>query len=97
MSRITEEPVFQRDQICRNTIYPRIALNSGVEGTVYHELFIDAQGNIRDIWILNENPADRGFGEAAKNAFNGIKVIPAKADGKNVAVRYRYPIRFTIR
>ncbi|MDR0312226.1 MAG: energy transducer TonB [Treponema sp.] len=97
MSKISKEPIFPEDQIRRNLVYPRIALNSGIEGTVYLELFIDSQGNIRDIQILRENPENRGFGEAAKNAFSGIKVTPAEADGRNVAVRYRYPVRFALR
>jgi protein TonB len=33
----------------------------------------------------------------AVNAFKGIQAIPAEANGTQVGVRYRYPIRFTIR
>jgi protein TonB len=98
MGQVSTLPMLPEDQIRRNIVYPRIALSSGIEGTVYLELFIDAQGNIQRITILSENPANRGFGEAAVNALNGIKAIkPAEADGKSVGVRYRYPIRFTIR
>jgi protein TonB len=84
------------DRIRKNLVYPSIALRSGVEGTVILELFIDKNGDIRRIGILKEDPADRGFGEAAVNAFNGIKVSPAEANGQPVAVRYRYPVRFKI-
>jgi protein TonB len=97
MNRISVLPVFPEDQIRRNTVYPPIALRSGIEGIVYLELFVDRQGNIRQVSILRENPQGRGFGEAAVNAFKGIKGKPAESNGEAVAVRFRYPVRFTIR
>ncbi|MDR0710707.1 MAG: energy transducer TonB, partial [Spirochaetaceae bacterium] len=70
----------------------------GIEGVVYLELFVDAQGEIRQISILRETPEGRGFGQAAVNAFRGIRADkPAKSNGQEVAVRFRYPVRFTIR
>ncbi|MDR2618917.1 MAG: energy transducer TonB [Treponema sp.] len=97
MNRISVLPVFPEDQIRRNTVYPPIALRSGIEGIVYLELFVDRQGNIRQVSILRENPQGRGFGEAAVNAFKGITGKPAESNGEPVAVRFRYPVRFTIR
>jgi len=90
-------PVLPEDQIIRATIYPPIAQRSNIEGIVYLELFIDRLGVIRDVRILRENPPDRGFGEAAVNAFRGIQGKPAEANGQAVAVRYRYNINFTLR
>jgi protein TonB len=94
---ITQVPVFPEDEIRRNTVYPPIARRSNIEGTVYLALFIDREGNIRDVRVLRENPPDRGFGEAAVNAFNGIRAKPAEANGVPVAVQYRYNISFTLR
>jgi len=94
---ITQVPVFPESEIRRNTIHPPIAQRSNIEGTVYLALFIDREGNIRDIRILRENPEGYGFGEAAINAFNGVRVQPAEADGVPVAVQYRYNINFTLR
>ena len=94
--RITVVPVFPEDQIRRATVYPPIAQRSGIEGTVYLELFIDSQGNIRDVRILREDPTGRGFGDAAVNAFKGIRAMPAEANGVRVAVRYRYNISFRL-
>ncbi|ULQ58869.1 energy transducer TonB [Brucepastera parasyntrophica] len=96
MSKISVLPVFPEDEIRRATVYPPIALRSGIEGTVYLELFVDRDGNIRDIKILKETPENRGFGEAAVNAFRGVKGKPAESNGQPVAVRYRYPVRFKI-
>ena len=90
-------PVLPEDEIIRAMIYPPIAQRSNIEGTVYLELFIDRQGNVRDVRILRETPPDRGFGEAAVNAFRGIKGKPAQANGVSVAVRYRYNLRFELK
>ena len=95
-ARITTLPVFPEDQIRRATVYPAIAQRSNIEGAVFLELFIDRFGNIRDVRILRETPPDRGFGEAAVNAFRGIRAKPAEADGEPVAVRYRYNINFKL-
>jgi protein TonB len=89
--------VLPENEILRNVIYPPIALRSGIEGTVYLELFIDRSGDIRDITILRENPPGRGFGEAAVNALKGIRAKPAEANGTAVAARLRYNYTFRIR
>ena len=94
---ITREPVFPEAQIVRNTIYPPIAQRSNIEGIVFLELFIDRQGTIREIRILRETPAGRGFGEAALNAFKGIRARPAEANGEPVAVRFRYNLNFKLK
>jgi protein TonB len=97
MHRISVAPVFSEREIIASLVYPPIALRSGIEGTVYLELFIDRRGEVRQITILRENPAGRGFGEAAVAAFRGLRGKPAEANGIPVAVRYRYPVRFTIK
>jgi protein TonB len=97
MSKISVLPKFDEEKIRRATVYPAIALRSNIEGTVYLELFVDARGDIREIQILRESPEGRGFGEAAVNAFRGISGEPAQSNGRAVAVRYRYPVRFTIK
>jgi protein TonB len=98
MNRVSELPKFPEDKIRKNTVYPPLALRAGIQGIVYLELFVDKQGKIQDIRILRENPEGRGFGEAAVKAFDGISASsPARSNGQIVAVRYRYPVRFTIR
>ncbi|MBQ6779669.1 MAG: energy transducer TonB [Treponema sp.] len=58
------------------------------------ELFIDKNGAIKNIKVLKD--PGHGFAEAAVAALTGITCIPAKANEKNCAVRYRYPIKFTL-
>jgi protein TonB len=94
---ITQVPVFPEDEIRRNTIHPPIAQRSNIEGTAYLALFIDREGNIREVRVLRETPPGYGFGEAAVNAFRGVRAKPAEADGVPVAVQYRYTIRFSMR
>jgi len=94
---VTTLAVLPESEILRAIVYPPIALRSGIEGTVYLELFIDRSGNIRDVTILRENPAGRGFGEAAVNALKGLKATPAEANGAPVAARLRYNYTFKIK
>ena len=87
------------DELMQKIIYPPIARRSNIEGMVYLELFIDRQGNVRNVRILREDPPNRGFGEATLNAFNKItkSAKPAEANGTPVAVRYRYNLRFQLK
>jgi protein TonB len=97
MHKISVAPVFSEREILSRLIYPPIAQRSGLEGMVYLELVIDRQGQVRQVIVLRETPADRGFGEAAVKAFEGLRCTPAEANGAAVGVRYRYPVRFQIR
>jgi protein TonB len=97
MGSISVPPAFSDGDIRRNLVYPPIARRSGIEGLVYLELFIDSQGQVQRINILREDPPNRGFGEAAVTAFRGLGCKPAEANGRPVAVRYRYPVRFRLR
>ncbi|MDR2553332.1 MAG: energy transducer TonB [Treponema sp.] len=97
MHRVSQLPFFPEEEIRKKLVYPSMARRAEVEGTVYLELFVDAQGLVRNVSVLKEDPAERGFGEAAARAFAGLKGRPASANGEDVAVRYRYPVRFQFR
>jgi protein TonB len=91
-------PVFNEDDIVASLVYPPIALRSNIEGRVILELFIDKNGFIKHITILQETPQDRGFGDAAVRAFTGKRAIPAMSeDNEPIYVRYRYPVTFRIK
>ena len=95
--RVSEPPRFDERAIMADLVYPPIAQRSGIEGRVILELFVDRNGYVQQIRILQENPQDRGFGEAAVRAFTGKRGVPALANGEPVATRYRYPISFKIK
>jgi protein TonB len=97
MNRVSKPPKFSERAIRDALEYPPLARRSGIEGAVILELFIDKAGEIQRIDILREHPSGRGFGEAAKKAFQGLRAVPAEANGVTVGVRYRYPVRFTMR
>jgi protein TonB len=94
---VSAQPKFIEKELLENLIYPPIALRSGIEGRVILELFIDRNGQIQRIQILQENPEGRGFGEAAVKAFTGMRCVPAVANGEPVSARYRYPVSFKIK
>ena len=95
--RVSDPPKFNEREIMADVVYPPIAQRSGIEGQVILELFVDRNGVIQQVRILQETPPDRGFGEAAVRAFTGKRGTPASADGVPVAARFRYPVRFTLR
>ena len=71
------------------------AYKNSIEGVVYLELFIDAKGIIKKIKVLKD--PGHGFAEAALKAFDGIVCQPALVNGEAVPVRFRYPVRFSLR
>jgi protein TonB len=95
--KISVVPAFDRDELRRRIVYPEIAKRSGVEGVVLLELFIDAAGEVKRIYVIKEDPHGRGFAKAAVAAFEGAKAAsPAFANGLPVACRFRYPVRFRL-
>jgi len=97
MHELSVPPQFDANAIAADLVYPPIALRSGIEGRVILELFVDRTGTVQRITILREDPADRGFGDAAIRAFTGRKGKPAIANGEAVSARYRYPVSFKIK
>jgi protein TonB len=95
--KVSDAPRFNERDIYADLVYPPIALRSGIEGRVILELFIDRHGQIQRIEIMQENPKERGFGDAAVKAFTGKRAVPAYANGEPVSARYRYPVSFKIK
>lgn len=93
--KISDPPGIPTDDILNKIVYPPLANRQKIEGVVYLELYIDSSGIIRDIKVLK----DPGFGlaKAAIDAISGLVCSPALANGKAVAVRFRYPVRFKIK
>lgn len=80
----------------KNLRYPAYLKDRGKQGIVMVHYVVDVNGKITDISILNSPEA--GF---AKEATRVVKTMPcmkpAKQYKRNVAVRYRIPIRFVLR
>jgi protein TonB len=101
--KISVLPVFPDEAIRAAMKYPVIARNSNIQGRVILDLFIDRTGALRRIDVLREDPPNRGFGDAAKAAFQealrntGNRCKPALANGEPVSVHIRYPVTFRLR
>lgn len=93
--KISEIPDIPTKEILSRIEYPPIAMKQGIQGVVYLELFIDEKGAIRKVEVLKD--PGFGFAEAAIKAIAGLTCKPAYANGKAVAVRFRYPVRFSLK
>jgi protein TonB len=95
---LSVNPKFPPDsELLKGLIYPPIAKRSGIEGRVILDLFVDRNGIVQHIEILREDPPNRGFGEAAREAFKNIRGEPAQANGEPVSSRVRYPVNFKLK
>lgn len=94
---VSQLPRFSDEALKERIRYPPLAQRAGIEGNVYLEIFVDRDGVVRNVRVLKEEPEGRGFGGAAAAAFRGLRGTPALANGKASAVRYRYPVRFSLR
>ncbi len=65
-----------------------------IEGTVFLELWIDAEGNVRNIILVKSlHPV---FDKVAIEGAKKLRFSPAIQRDKPVAVRYSFPIRFKL-
>jgi protein TonB len=83
--------------IANNVKYPEDAIKNQIEGMVNLVFVVDKKGHVKDIKIIGEK---LGYG-LEEEAIRVIKMtngmwIPAKKREKNVAVRYRLPLRFQL-
>ena len=76
-------------------IYPEIAQEAGIEGTVYVQFFIDEKGNVTEAWIQKGLP-NTGLDEAALAAVKRSKWKPAQQRDKKVGVWQTVPVVFTL-
>ncbi|MBN1694157.1 energy transducer TonB [candidate division WOR-3 bacterium] len=66
-----------------------------IEGTVFLELWIDKEGNVRNVVLVKSmHPA---YDKVAIEGASKLKFSPAIQRDKPVAVRYSFPVRFEIK
>jgi len=78
-----------------NITYPKLAKESGIQGTVYLKFVVEKDGSITNVKVL------RGIGggcdeEAMRVVKNMPKWNPAKQRGKPVRVQFNMPIKFVL-
>lgn len=98
---VEESPSFPGGDAARikflqeNIVYPQMARESGIQGTVYVTFVVERNGNVTDVRVL------RGIGGGCdEEAVRVIKAMPkwnpGKQRGKPVRVQFNMPIKFTL-
>lgn len=77
--------------------YPRAAIQRGLAGREVMQCTVAADGGLFGCEILEESPADAGFGEATLKMSSLFKMRPMTKDGQPVAGgKIRIPLRFVL-
>ncbi|MCK4903933.1 MAG: energy transducer TonB [Candidatus Marinimicrobia bacterium] len=79
-----------------NPVYPEIAQEAGIEGTVIVQAFINAKGIVEETIILKGVP-NTGLDEAAAEAIMRTRFKPAKQRDRPVGVWISIPVHFTLK
>jgi protein TonB len=82
--------------LAKNTDYPAMAADAGIQGVVYVTFVVDTDGKVKGARIL------RGIGggcdKEALRVVNSMPIwTPGRQRGKNVKVQYNLPIRFILK
>ena len=76
-------------------VYPEIAQEAGIEGTVYIQFFINKKGIVTEAWVQKGIP-NTGLNEAALEAVKKSKWKPAQQRDKKVGVWQTVPVKFEL-
>jgi protein TonB len=90
------EPIGGYAAIQKNIIYPAIAQEAGIEGTVVIRAFVDKRGEVTECSVLKGMP-NTGLEEAAIDAIRKVRFIPAQQRDRNVGVYIAIPVIFRLR
>jgi len=77
-------------------VYPEIAQEAGIEGTVVVQVFIDKKGRVQDTVILKGIP-NTGLDEAAISAIRKTRFRPARQRERPVGVWISIPVNFKLK
>ena len=76
-------------------VYPEIAQEAGIEGTIYIQFFINEKGNVTEAWVQKGIP-NTGLNEAALEAVKKSTWKPAQQRDKKVGVWQTVPVKFEL-
>lgn len=100
---VEEEPSFNGGDkndfsrwVQQRLVYPQIALENGIQGTVLLQFDIDKDGNLVNIVVLRgvDKTIDE---EAIKVVSSSPKWAPGRNNDLPVKVRYTFPVQFQLR
>jgi len=82
--------------VSKNTKYPPIAKDAGIQGTVFVYFVVGKDGKVKDVEVLRE--VDSRLDKEAKRVVESLpRFEPGSQRGKNVSVQYTIPVKFIIR
>jgi TonB family protein len=76
--------------------YPALARDQGLGGRAVLQCVVRADGTLGDCFVLEENPAGVGFGEATILAAGKLRVGPATPGGRIEGAKVVVPIVWTL-
>ena len=83
--------------IGKNTNYPAMARDAGIDGTVYIRYLVDEKGKVGNVEVVRGVSGGASLDKEAVRVINSIpKMKPGKQRGKPVRVQYTVPVRFTL-
>ncbi len=84
-----------RQFVAKETSYPTMARDMGIQGKVWVSFIIEKDGTIADVTI--ERGVDKSLdSEAVRVVKKFPSMIPAKVSGRSVRMRYSLPVNFTL-
>ncbi len=84
-----------RQFIAKNTVYPEIAIEQGLQGTVVLRFKVNVDGSVSTVSV--KKSLSRECDKAAMDVFRKLpKFTPAKTNGHPVPVWFTMPVKFAI-
>ena len=84
-----------KEYISKNLKYPNEAIDKGIEGKVYVQFVVNAQGKVQDAKVVRG--VDESLDSAALAVINSMpQWKPGKQRGKPVTVSYTVPVEFKL-
>ena len=77
--------------------YPPLAMQAGIEGTVWVKALVDKKGKVRKVTIYKPSGASAGFEESAIEAVSKWEFKPAISNNQPVAVWTVFPVHFVLK
>jgi TonB family protein len=91
---IDPQPYVGPDSKFTGIHYPDTGSTVQVSGVAELAVNVDAQGNVKSMNVVSEEPPLLGFGDAAISDFTGAKFIPAFRNGQPVESNVKIPVYY---
>jgi len=91
---IDPQPYVGQDSKFTGIHYPDTGSTVQVTGVAELAVNVDAQGNVKSMHVVSEEPPLLGFGDAAITDFTGAKFIPAFRNGQPIESNVKIPVYY---